>query len=325
MNHSSCKREMCKREMCICKFFKSGEGDLKKKEIYEQETMNVLKIQRVTNNLGKTTIKYQENYYKEIEKIKTLSKCSSQHHIGDTMLPVRLFYLNKGGMDVQGACIVCQKLCRKLRIIKCKEKFETIDPIVNYKLEYGNTKLCSSCKIEQIPENFGLSKTMECGLHNHCLTCSIGNSQGNGGLRDFIFMPDKDSIKYKKKTFCEQCNGTNKLAVDHIVPIAKGGTDCIVNKQTLCVHCNSKKSDTIVSLKLEQICERYRDQELDCNNILEVSRLLCKKVHDFKYNNFQIADMDTIRQNIDDYRKRFNLNNNLDRLCNKIKHLFKKV
>ncbi len=43
---------------------------------------------------------------------------------------------------------------------------------------------------------------------------------------------------------CRQCGSGLDLTVDHITPIAKGGSNDIGNLQTLCRHCNSSKGAT---------------------------------------------------------------------------------
>jgi hypothetical protein len=43
--------------------------------------------------------------------------------------------------------------------------------------------------------------------------------------------------------FCGKTAKESKLEVDHIVPVAKGGTDSINNLHTLCFDCNRGKSD----------------------------------------------------------------------------------
>jgi hypothetical protein len=96
-------------------------------------------------------------------------------------------------------------------------------------------------------------------------------------------MPDKDGIRYQKGDVCNRCGGTDRLAVDHILPIAKGGTDCISNKQTLCIHCNSKKCDTIdCPVTSDLLCLRYRDPSLDFTDSTRLSQILAKKVSDFR-------------------------------------------
>lgn len=40
---------------------------------------------------------------------------------------------------------------------------------------------------------------------------------------------------------CKYCGSTKKLEIDHIVPLAKGGTNDLENLQILCKTCNSRK------------------------------------------------------------------------------------
>lgn len=40
---------------------------------------------------------------------------------------------------------------------------------------------------------------------------------------------------------CQGCGATDDLTIDHITPIAKGGTSAIENLQVLCRPCNSSK------------------------------------------------------------------------------------
>jgi 5-methylcytosine-specific restriction endonuclease McrA len=40
-------------------------------------------------------------------------------------------------------------------------------------------------------------------------------------------------------------NGIMFLEIDHIIPLSKGGSDDIENKQCLCQKCNNRKSNKI--------------------------------------------------------------------------------
>lgn len=44
---------------------------------------------------------------------------------------------------------------------------------------------------------------------------------------------------------CCKCESTEKLEVDHIIPVSKGGTDFEHNLQVLCRSCNAKKGNKI--------------------------------------------------------------------------------
>ncbi len=47
---------------------------------------------------------------------------------------------------------------------------------------------------------------------------------------------------------CQSCGkqyGETDLTIDHIIPLARGGSNDISNLQTLCFSCNCKKTDSI--------------------------------------------------------------------------------
>lgn len=67
-----------------------------------------------------------------------------------------------------------------------------------------------------------------------------------GRLRHRVF--ERDGYR------CRECGATNKettLHVDHIIPVAKGGTNKLSNLQTLCEKCNlSKHTDEWIGGKI---------------------------------------------------------------------------
>lgn len=50
-------------------------------------------------------------------------------------------------------------------------------------------------------------------------------------------------IMFRDGGCCKHCGSTEDLAVDHIIPVSKGGADADENLQTLCRTCNSAKGD----------------------------------------------------------------------------------
>lgn len=286
----------------------------------------IKKIQRKTTNLGINRTSIRDSCYDTIEKEMKTSKCFDSNHEGDRDLPIRHFYLNKNGKSLQGACITCQKIRRANRIKRCREKYQnkTKEEIYQiYKNEYGNIKICSKCKESKIPEEFNIAKTIESGLHNLCFKCSI-LSTTDRTIRNYIYMPDKDGINYSKEKVCVKCGDDKKLSVDHIIPISKGGNDCITNKQTLCIKCNSSKHNRIQNIiKPEYLCERYI-YDIDMNDITNASKILENRVNTFKEQNIINASPEDIKILLKQYACKYNLGDNLDRIFNKISRIFNK-
>ena len=44
---------------------------------------------------------------------------------------------------------------------------------------------------------------------------------------------------------CVECGATERLTIDHIVPISKGGSNETENLQTMCEPCNGKKGNKV--------------------------------------------------------------------------------
>lgn len=63
---------------------------------------------------------------------------------------------------------------------------------------------------------------------------------GQKKIRKLIFERDK---------VCLCCGSSEKLSIDHVIPVNKGGENTIENLQTLCLSCNSRKSDKIIDYR----------------------------------------------------------------------------
>ena len=42
--------------------------------------------------------------------------------------------------------------------------------------------------------------------------------------------------------YCTTCHATQRLELDHIVPLSQGGTDTLDNAQWLCHRCHARKT-----------------------------------------------------------------------------------
>jgi 5-methylcytosine-specific restriction endonuclease McrA len=57
-------------------------------------------------------------------------------------------------------------------------------------------------------------------------------------VRKYIFQRDRYTCKSCGKTDLE-----TQLSIDHIIPLASGGSNDMSNLHTLCISCNRQKSD----------------------------------------------------------------------------------
>ena len=71
----------------------------------------------------------------------------------------------------------------------------------------------------------------------------------------------RDRIFKRDGAFCKTCGATEKLCIDHIMPLSKGGKHDEDNFQVLCGSCNSKKRDKIPFEKFIKVgwCDKSED------------------------------------------------------------------
>lgn len=71
----------------------------------------------------------------------------------------------------------------------------------------------------------------------------------NGGSHTF---GEWETLKAQYNWICPCCREPEKeLVQDHIIPLAKGGSDNIENIQPLCRSCNAKKHTAIIRYEIE--------------------------------------------------------------------------
>lgn len=155
----------------------------------------------------------------------------------------RKISLSKKGKPLSEANIIGLKLAWAKRI---KEGF---------KMPAETKKKISEAHKGITPKNFG--KQFLVGGENHwCWKGGISKKKGYNnqfgrlrkqrmknvvGKHTFV---EWEQLKAKYQYMCLCCKETEpkiKLTRDHIIPIAKGGTDNIENIQPLCISCNSRK------------------------------------------------------------------------------------
>ena len=86
--------------------------------------------------------------------------------------------------------------------------------------------------------------------------------------------------------FCGNALPSEKLTIDHIIPLSKGGVDEITNYVTACFECNQKKVDMpmgdfakVIAIEIEDL-PVTGDPVIDNSSLPIEIRLLRKKVYD---------------------------------------------
>ena len=68
----------------------------------------------------------------------------------------------------------------------------------------------------------------------------------SGPLRKSISVRKRFNVMKRDSYTCQLCQVSGvRIEVDHIVPVARGGTDAMHNLQTLCFDCNRGKRDSL--------------------------------------------------------------------------------
>lgn len=65
-------------------------------------------------------------------------------------------------------------------------------------------------------------------------------------------------VKARDGYKCVKCKATTSLTVDHIVPVAQGGSSVMANLWTLCVDCHCKRPRHAKVAKLLKAGASYR-------------------------------------------------------------------
>ncbi len=113
-------------------------------------------------------------------------------------------------------------------------------------LEYKGKPICSNCYVSIIPEIYNMAGYGDGGMIQ-LIFSELLKSGHNRKKR--VQMPNyKRVLKellHKYKFRCVTCGAKEKLTIDHIRPVSKGGKNEISNLQILCKSCNSSKGNKI--------------------------------------------------------------------------------
>ncbi len=89
-------------------------------------------------------------------------------------------------------------------------------------------------KVKAHSRNYYKANKAKIRAKKHRRRALVASASGSYTAKEWIAL----CRKYGNK--CLAC-GSSEITVDHVVPLSKGGTNCIDNLQPLCSSCNSSK------------------------------------------------------------------------------------
>lgn len=86
-----------------------------------------------------------------------------------------------------------------------------------------------------------IKRMNSCGLAPFILTDLIENNCKRNKRSTYINKNLVKEVLEKYKHKCNQCGSKERLEIDHIKPVVRGGETIYSNLQVLCITCNRKK------------------------------------------------------------------------------------
>jgi 5-methylcytosine-specific restriction endonuclease McrA len=111
-------------------------------------------------------------------------------------------------------------------------------------------KICNKCKVEKPTSEFGELATSRDGHKHRCNSCinefhiSLRDKRNRRRTQESnngVFYVSPEFLMNLYSSPCVACGGTEDIAADHVVSIARGGSYSELNLQPLCRTCNSSK------------------------------------------------------------------------------------
>jgi 5-methylcytosine-specific restriction endonuclease McrA len=213
---------------------------------------------------------------------KTCTKCEIEKSIEN-------FYLNRG--KYMSCCQECVAIRRKEYYIKNKSEIaikRAIYQAAHRKEQYAHTKAWRKRNVDKMREanrrQYANNPQHRQSVKNAWREANVDKIKAFQKKYRLNHLPKMAEKQHKRRAKmrsngvyqisekeliklysfpCIACGTTDRVTIDHIIPIARGGTHSIGNLQSLCLKCNSSKNHrTMSEWKFQVLLKRNQDGAL---------------------------------------------------------------
>lgn len=178
-------------------------------------------------------------------KYKTCSKCKQAKSTTE-------FGIHRKMPDgLYSQCLLCHRLARAEYRKRHSETIK-LEQRNNYERNKEKRIAYANARIKQNPkrhaEYMSISKK-----RNHLAVAANTRRRNARRKANGIYKVTKKELQRLAQTPCFYCGSKERLTVDHVIAIARGGTDSIGNLVSACKSCNSQKRQlTIMEWRIKK-------------------------------------------------------------------------
>lgn len=160
-------------------------------------------------------------------------------------LPLSEFGKNKSKpLGVDNNCLPCRRLGRAEYRLRNAEAIAASQSR-NYKKNRNKRIAYANKRIANNPEMAKIYNARS-KRRNHLAVAANTRRRNARRKANGIFQISKKELLKLSKQPCFYCGATERLTVDHVIAIARGGRDSIGNLVSACKSCNSQKRELTI-------------------------------------------------------------------------------
>ena len=168
-----------------------------------------------------------------MEQSKSCSKCKQ-------IKPLSKFGIHRKTNDGHySQCFICHRQARAIQRIRRSKEIK-LEQQINYQKNKEKRKAYVITWQKNNPEKFKQYQSIFKKRNKESIAANTrrrnAKRKSNG-----IFVISKKELITLGQSCCFYCGSTERITIDHVIAIARGGTDSIGNLVPACKSCNSQK------------------------------------------------------------------------------------